>query len=139
VARISLKAFVIGNALAFILSFGLLLAMMMILLLGSPHGTDIQSYKTGLSHDIRAVVAEAMLTIIAFLATGYITARLAGHDLLLNSTLASVGFTIGNIYTLLKPHANPFHHPLLTVVSWSVPLLTLLGGWIAQGRQSRQL
>ena len=136
-ARISLKAFVIGNALAFISSFGLLFAMMIILMLGAPHGTDIQSFKAGLSHDIRAVVAEAMLTIIAFLATGYITARLAGHDLLLNATLASVGFTIGNIYTLLKPHANSFDHPLLVVVSWSVPLLTLMGGWISQRRQSR--
>lgn len=132
--RISLKAFVAGNVLAFALLFGLLLGFAIIMLLARPAGMDMQAYQGSLVNNGGAIAAEVALCIVALAAAGYVAARLAGHDLLLNATLAATGVMVINVWDLFRAHGNPFDHPILTLTSWIAPLFTLAGGWLAQRR-----
>jgi cellobiose-specific phosphotransferase system component IIC len=132
--KISLKAFVAGNVLAFILLFGLLLVLSMGLMLQAPPGTNLQAYQLQLAANASVLAANAVLGIIALVIAGYVAARLAGHDLLWNAALAATGLMIANAWTLLRPHPNPFEHPVLTIISWAAPLFALAGGWLAQRR-----
>jgi len=130
--RISLKGVVIGNIVDQVSTIIALLPIMMYILIASgPSGDTADSITQVLTASSVFRVSSIILGALCSVLAGYVSARIAEHDEVLNGALSSILCVAGGVYSVLSGSAA-LHLALLPLG----PVLGALGGYLYSRRKS---
>jgi len=124
--RISLKGVVIGNIVDIVsTNIAVLPIMIYILISSGPFGDSADSITQVLKQSTVFSVSSIILGALCSVLAGYISARIAKHDEVLNGALSSILCVAGGVYSAFSGSAA-LHLFLLPVG----PVLGALGGYL---------
>ena len=132
--RISLKGVVIGNIVDIVSTTIAVLPIMMYILISSgPSGDTADSVTQVLMASSVFTVSSIILGALCSVLAGYISARIAKHDEVLNGALSSILCVVGGLYSVLSGSAA-LHLALLPLG----PVLGALGGYLNSRRNPKR-
>ena len=132
--RISLKGVVIGNIVDQVSTIIALLPIMMYILIASgPSGDTADSITQVLTASSVFRVSSIILGALCSVLAGYVSARIAKHDEVLNGALSSILCVAGGVYSVLSGSAA-LHLALLPLG----PVLGALGGYLNSRRNPKR-
>ena len=124
--RISLKGVVIGNIVDIVsTNIAVLPIMIYILISSGPFGDSADSITQVLKQSTVFSVSSIILGALCSVLAGYVSARIAKHDEVLNGALSSILCVAGGVYSAFSGSAA-LHLFLLPVG----PVLGALGGYL---------
>jgi len=131
--RISLKGVVIGNIVDIVSTNIAVLPIMMYILIssgpsGDTAGSTIQALMASSTFRVSSIILGALCSVLA----GYVSARIAKHDEVLNGALSSILCVAGGVYAVFSRSAA-LHLALLPLS----PVLGALGGYLSSRRNGR--
>ena len=141
-ARISAKGVIVGSIVDLALSLGSGIAFGVVLLIthdlaGLPPDEQSAALTELMTKSVTSVVVLALLGCVSSVIAGYISARLAKHDALLNGALASTLCTLLVLYTLISGTGaiSVIASVLLLPLG---PLLGAAGGYLWMWREANR-
>jgi hypothetical protein len=124
--RISLKGVVIGNIVDIVSTTIAVLPIMLYILISSrPSGHTAEPVTQALMASSVFWVSSIILGALCSVLAGYVSARIAKHDEVLNGALSSILCVVGGLYSVLSGSAA-LHLALLPLS----PVLGALGGYL---------
>lgn len=129
--RISLKGVVIGNILDIVSTNIAALPIMMYILISSRPSADstVQALITNGLFRVSSIILGALCSVLA----GYVSARIAKRDEVLNGALSSILCVAGGVYAVFSG-STALHLALLPVS----PVLGSFGGYLSSRRSAQQ-
>ena len=132
--RISLKGVVIGNIVDIVsTNIAVLPIMIYILISSGPFGDSADSITQVLKASTVFSVSSIILGALCSVLAGYVSARIAKHDEVLNGALSSILCVAGGVYSAFSGSAA-LHLFLLPVG----PVLGALGGYLYSRRNPKR-
>ena len=132
--QISLKGVVIGNIVDIVSTNIAVLPIMMYLLISSgPSGDTANSVTQVLMASSVFRVSSIILGALCSVLAGYVSARIAKHDEVVNGALSSILCVVGGLYSVLSGSAA-LHLAFLPLS----PVLGALGGYLNSRRNPKR-
>jgi hypothetical protein len=136
--RISFKGVAIGNITDIVATNVVLLPVTLYIMAGALGGSPSSNPVTEiLARSPLFIVASSILGGLCSVLGGYVSARIAKHDHLLNGALSSILCIASGVYGLI--HGNSAEHPWLYLADIPLsPALGTLGGFLCLPRNAGQ-
>lgn len=132
--RVSLMGVAIGSVASVLATNALLLPLMYFILAAAATGSlSENALKQILAHRELVTIASGMLGGLGSVLGGYVSARIAKHDQVLNGALSSILSVAAGLYSLIHSSAHSWLPFVLAPLS---PALGALGGYLCSRRNA---
>ena len=132
--RVSLMGVAIGSVASVLATNALLLPLMYFILAAAATGSlSENALKQILAHRELVTIASGVLGGLGSVLGGYVSARIAKHDQVLNGALSSILSVAAGLYSLIHSSAHSWLPFVLVPLS---PVLGALGGYLCSRRNA---
>ena len=132
--RVSLMGVAIGSVASVLATNALLLPLMYFILAAAATGSlSENALKQILAHRELVTIASGVLGGLGSVLGGYVSARIAKHDQVLNGALSSILSIAAGLYSLIHSSAHSWLPFVLVPLS---PVLGALGGYLCSRRNA---